>query len=143
VPSYRPAVSVHTVKDVLSLLGQYLLTGEGVALTRRAVASARTVAVHASALLQQTIITPCSRAWRNELTVHRLPVHSAQRRATLETGGLTVVSAYLPSVSVSMPCPVLGARSPPNRIKCGSWAGAPQRVFYHGHVAGPALRSPP
>jgi hypothetical protein len=66
---------LHTVEDVLSLLGQYSLT----ALTRRAVASAHTVATHASALLQQTIIPPCSRAQRCELTVHRLPAHNAQR----------------------------------------------------------------
>jgi hypothetical protein len=52
-----PAVSIRTVEDVLSLLGQYPLTGEGAALTRRAIASARPVAAHAPALLQQTIIT--------------------------------------------------------------------------------------
>jgi hypothetical protein len=47
-----PAVSVRTVEDVLSLLlGQYPLTSEGAALIRRAVASAHTVAAHASALL--------------------------------------------------------------------------------------------
>jgi hypothetical protein len=73
-----PAVSVHTVEDVLSLMGRYPLTGERAALTRRAIASARTVAVRASALLQQTIITRCSRARRSELTVCRLPAHSAQ-----------------------------------------------------------------
>jgi hypothetical protein len=54
---------LRTVEDVLSLLGLYPLTGEGAALTRRAVASAHTVAAHASALLQQTIITPCSCTW--------------------------------------------------------------------------------
>jgi hypothetical protein len=42
---------------VLSLLGQYPLTGEEAALTRRTVASAHTVAAHASAHLQQAIIT--------------------------------------------------------------------------------------
>jgi hypothetical protein len=46
-----PAVSVRTVENVLSLLGQYPLTGEGAALTRRAVASAHTVAAHTSTLL--------------------------------------------------------------------------------------------
>jgi hypothetical protein len=70
--------TLRTVEDVLSLLGQDPLTGEGAALTRRAVASARTVAVHASALLQQAIITPYPRTWRSELTVRRLPVRSAQ-----------------------------------------------------------------
>jgi hypothetical protein len=42
---------------VLPLLGQNLLSGEKAALTRRAVASAGTVAVHASAHLLQAIIT--------------------------------------------------------------------------------------
>jgi hypothetical protein len=42
---------------VLSLLGQNLLSGEEVALTRRTVASARTIAVHASARPLQAIIT--------------------------------------------------------------------------------------
>jgi hypothetical protein len=55
-----------------------ILIDEGVALTSRAVASAHTVAAHASALLQQTIFTPCPHAQRSELTVRRLPVHSAQ-----------------------------------------------------------------
>jgi hypothetical protein len=63
---------------VLSLLGQYPLTGEGAVLTHRAFTSVYTVGVHASALLQQTIIIPCSRARRCELTVRRLPAHSAQ-----------------------------------------------------------------
>jgi hypothetical protein len=46
-----PAVSVRTMEDMLSLLGQYPLTGEGATLTRHAVASAHTVAAHASTLL--------------------------------------------------------------------------------------------
>jgi hypothetical protein len=73
--------TLRTVEDVMSLLGQDPLTGEGAALTRCAVASARTVAAHASALLQQTIITPYPcypRARRSELIVRRLPVRSAQ-----------------------------------------------------------------
>jgi hypothetical protein len=74
-----PAVSVCTVEDALSLLGQYPLTGEGAALTRRAVASVHTVAAHASALLQQTIITPCSRARRCDVTTRRAPACRAQR----------------------------------------------------------------
>jgi hypothetical protein len=41
---------------VLPLLGQNL-SGEGAALTRRAVASTRTVVAHASTLLLQAIIT--------------------------------------------------------------------------------------
>jgi hypothetical protein len=108
--------TLYTVEDVLSLLGQDPLTGEGVAPTRRAVASVRTVAAHASALLQQSIITPYPRTRRGESTVRRLPVHSAQCRAALETGGLTVVSAHLPSVSVGRPCSDLRTRSPPTRL---------------------------
>jgi hypothetical protein len=69
---------LRTVEDVLSLLGQYPLIGEGAALTRRAVASVHTVGAHASTLLLQTIIIPCSRARRCEMTVRRLPAHSAQ-----------------------------------------------------------------
>jgi hypothetical protein len=82
---------------VLPLLGQNL-SGEGAALTRRAVASACSVAAHASALLSQTIITPAH-------VVTGLYAACAQytvtRRAALQTGGLTVVSAYLPRVSVA------------------------------------------
>jgi hypothetical protein len=83
---------------VLPLLGEHL-SGEGAALTRRAVASARTVATHASALLLQAIITHVRG------TVTGLYAACAQytviRRAASETGGLTVVSAYLPRVSVA------------------------------------------
>jgi hypothetical protein len=42
---------------VLPLLGQNLLSGKGAVLTHRAVASARTIAVHASARLLQVTIT--------------------------------------------------------------------------------------
>jgi hypothetical protein len=70
--------TLRTVEDVLLLLGQDPLTGEGAALTRRAVASACTMAAHASALLRQTIITPYPRARRSKLTVRHLPVRSAQ-----------------------------------------------------------------
>jgi hypothetical protein len=66
---------LRAVEDVLSLLGQYPLTGEGAVLTRHAVASVYTVGAHAFALLQQTIITRCSRARCCELTVCRLPAH--------------------------------------------------------------------
>jgi hypothetical protein len=101
-------------KTCCNCWARILLTGEGAALTRCTVASAHTVAAHASALLQQTIITHARGA------VSRLYAACAQytviRRAVLETGGLTVVSAYLPSVSVGRPCPVLGTRSPPTRI---------------------------
>jgi hypothetical protein len=69
--------TLRTVEDVLSLLGQDPLTREGAALTRRAIASARPMAAHTSALLQQTIITPYPHAQRSELTVRRLPVRSA------------------------------------------------------------------
>jgi uncharacterized phage protein gp47/JayE len=105
---------LRTVEDVLSLLGQNPLTGVGAALTRRAGASARPVAAHASALLQQTIITHARGA------VSRLYAACAHytviRRAALETRGLTVVSAYLPRVSVSRLYFDLGTHSPPTRI---------------------------
>jgi hypothetical protein len=58
----------YTVEVVLSLLGQFQLTGEGAVLTCRAVASAHTVAAHAAVLLQQIIITLCSRARRCDVT---------------------------------------------------------------------------
>jgi hypothetical protein len=78
LPAQHLLSALRTVEVVLSLLGQYPLTGEEAALTRRAVASAHTVIVHASALLQQTIITPCSRVWHRELTARLLPMYSAQ-----------------------------------------------------------------
>jgi hypothetical protein len=96
------------VEDVPSLLGV------GAALTCRVVASARTVAAHASALLQQTIITNARGA------VIGLYAACAQytviRRAAVETGGLTMVSAHLPRVSVAGHTFNLGAPSPPTRI---------------------------
>jgi hypothetical protein len=83
---------------VLPLLGGNL-SGEGATLTRCAVASACTVAAHASALLLQAIITPARD------TVTGLYATCAQytviRRAALKTDGLTVVSAYMPRVSVA------------------------------------------
>jgi hypothetical protein len=83
---------------VMPLLGENL-SGKGAALTRRAVASARTVAAHASAHPLQAIITHARGA------VTGLYATCAQytviRRAALETGGFTVVSAYLPRVSVA------------------------------------------
>jgi hypothetical protein len=63
------AVSVTNSEAVLPLLGQNL-SGEGAALTRRAVASARTVVAHASTLLLQAIITHA--LWRRDGTVRRL-----------------------------------------------------------------------
>jgi hypothetical protein len=77
---------------VLPLLGGNL-SGEGAALTRRSVAFARTVAAHASALLLQPIARRCDGTARRWCTV------TVIRRAASETGGLTVVSAYLPRVS--------------------------------------------
>jgi hypothetical protein len=102
------------VVDVLSLLDQNPLTGEEAALTRRAVASTRTVAAHASAHLLQAIITHA------RCPLIGLYAACAQypviRRAALETGGLTVVSAHLPRVSVAGHTFDLGAPSPPTRI---------------------------
>jgi hypothetical protein len=65
------------MEDVLSLLSQILLTGEGAMLTRGAVASAHTVAVHAAALLQQIIITLYSCVRRCDVTTR----HPSTRRA--------------------------------------------------------------
>jgi hypothetical protein len=65
-----------TVEVVLLPLDQFLLTGEGVVLTCHAVASAHTVAVHAAALLQQIIITLCSRARRCDVTTRRPPSYA-------------------------------------------------------------------
>jgi hypothetical protein len=67
-----------TVEDVLSLLGRFALTGDGAMLTRYTVASAHTVAVHASALVQRTIITPGSRVRPGDVTTRRQPAHRAQ-----------------------------------------------------------------
>jgi hypothetical protein len=67
-----------TVEDVLSLLGQFPLTGERAMLTRRAVASAHTEAAHAATLLQQIIITLCSCARRCDVTTRRLPARRAR-----------------------------------------------------------------
>jgi hypothetical protein len=94
---------------VLPLLGQNL-SGEGATLTRRAVASARTVAAHASAHLLQAIITHA----RGVVTglYAACAQYSAMRRAALETGGLTVVSAYLPRVSVAGHTFLLGRTRP-------------------------------
>jgi hypothetical protein len=99
---------------VLPLLGQNLLSVEGAVLTHRAVASVRTITVHASARLLQAIIThECG-------VMMGLSAACAQytviRRAILETGGLTVVSAHLPRVSVVGHTFDLGAPSPPTRI---------------------------
>jgi hypothetical protein len=99
---------------VLPLLSQNLLSGEGAVLTRRAVASARTVAVHASARLLQAIIMHARGAATGLYTA--CTQYMVTRRAALEIGGLTVVSAYLPRVSVAGHTFDLGAPSPPTRI---------------------------
>jgi hypothetical protein len=121
---------------VLPLLRQNLLSGEGAVLTHHAVASARTVAVLASARLLQATTTHARGAVTGLYAA--CAQYTVTRRATLETGGLTVVLAYLPRVSVAGHTFDLGAPSPPTRIQCGSWAGVPRRAFCHGHVVGPA-----
>jgi hypothetical protein len=83
---------------VLPLLGENL-SGEGAALTRCAVASACPVAAHASALLLHAIITPARGAVTGLYAA--CAQYTVTRRAALETGRLTVVSAYLPRVSVA------------------------------------------
>jgi hypothetical protein len=83
---------------VLPLLGGNL-SGEGAALPHCAVASACAVAAHTSALLLQAIITPARGAVTGLYAT--CAQYTVTRRASLETGGLTVVSAYLPRVSVA------------------------------------------
>jgi hypothetical protein len=83
---------------VLPLLGQNL-SGEGATLTRCAVASARSIAAHASAHLLQAIITHTHGAVTELYTA--CAQYTVIRRAALEIGGLTVVSTYLPRVSVA------------------------------------------
>jgi hypothetical protein len=73
-----PVVSdMHSGRRAVTV-GQFPLTGEGAMLTRRAVASAHTVVAHAAALLQQIIITLCSRARRCDVTTRRPPAHAAR-----------------------------------------------------------------
>jgi hypothetical protein len=82
--------------------------------TRLAVASARTVAVKALARLLQAIIMHARGAATGLYAA--CAQYTVTRRATLEIGGLTVVSAYLPRVSVASHTFDLGAPSPPTRI---------------------------
>jgi hypothetical protein len=58
----------HSGRRAVTVGLQFPLIGEGVMLTCRAIASARIVAAHAAALLQQIIITLCSRARRSDVT---------------------------------------------------------------------------
>jgi hypothetical protein len=106
------------------------LSGEGAALTRHAVASAHTVVAHASALLLQAIITHACGA---VTAVRCLRTVMVIRRAALETGGLTAMSAYLPRVSVVGPTTALNA---------GRWVEDPQWASCLGHAAGPAPLPP-
>jgi hypothetical protein len=75
------------------------VSGEGAALTRCAVASACTVAALAKALLLQANVTPARDAAMGRYAT--CAQCTVPRRAALEIGGLTVVSAYLPRVSVA------------------------------------------
>jgi hypothetical protein len=110
---------------MLPLLGENLSV-EGAALTHCVVASVCTVAAHALALLLQAIITPTRGAVTGLYTA--CAQYTVTRCATLETGGLTVVSAYLPRVSVA--------------LNAGRLSGDPRRASCHGHVAGPAPLPP-
>jgi hypothetical protein len=100
---------------VLPLLGGKL-SGEGAALTRCTVASACTVAAHASALLLQAIITPARGAMSGLYAA--CVQYTVTRRAALETDELTVVSAYLPRMSVAGYTFLLGRVRSNYRIKC-------------------------
>jgi hypothetical protein len=83
-------------------------------LTRRTVASTRTVAAHALALLLQAIITHARGA---VMGLYAACAHyTVIQRAALEIGGLTMMSAYLPRVSVAGHTFNLDAPSPPTRI---------------------------
>jgi hypothetical protein len=64
------ASDMHSGRRADTVGSQFPLTSEGTMLTCRAVASARTVAAYAVALLQQIIITLCSRARRCDVTTH-------------------------------------------------------------------------
>jgi hypothetical protein len=70
------------VEAVLPLLGQDPLTGEEAVLTRRTVASAHAVTAHASAHLQQAIIT---HAQRRDVTTRLLSVKTRRRAVTGNT----------------------------------------------------------
>jgi hypothetical protein len=66
------ASNMHSERCADTVVGsQFPLTYKGVMLTCCAVGSARPVAAHAAALLQQIIITLCSRARRCDVTSHR------------------------------------------------------------------------
>jgi hypothetical protein len=100
---------------VLPLLGENL-SGEEAALICCAAASACTVAAHASALLLYAIITPA----RGVVTglYAACAQYTVTRRAVLETGGLTMVSAYLLRVSAAGHTFLLGRARPNYRIEC-------------------------
>jgi hypothetical protein len=57
---------MHSGRRAVTVGSQFPLTGEGAMLTCRAVASVRTVAAHAAALLRHIIITLCSLSWQND-----------------------------------------------------------------------------
>jgi hypothetical protein len=70
------ASDMHSGRHAVTVGLQFLMIGEGAMLTCRAVASARTVAAHTAALLQQIIITLCSRARRCDATTCRPPSYA-------------------------------------------------------------------
>jgi hypothetical protein len=62
--------------------------------------------------------------------------YSVTRCAVLKTGGLTVVSAYLPVCQWQAVLFDLGAPGPTTALNAGRWAGDPRRASCHRHVAG-------
>jgi hypothetical protein len=68
--------------------------------------------------------------------------HTVTRHAALETGGLTVVSAYLPLCQWQAILFDLDAPSPATALNAGMWVGDPRRASCHRHVAEPAPLPP-
>jgi hypothetical protein len=64
------ASDMHSGRRADTVGSQFPLTGERAMLSYHAVASARTIAAHAAALLQQIIITLCSSARCYDVTTH-------------------------------------------------------------------------
>jgi hypothetical protein len=72
------ASDVHSGRRADTVGSQFPLIDEGAMLTCRAVASAPTIAAHAAALLQQIIITLCSRTRRCDVTTHRSSAYTVR-----------------------------------------------------------------
>jgi hypothetical protein len=69
---------MHSGRRAVTVGSQFPLTGKGAMLTCCAVASVRTIAAHAVALLQQIIITLRSRARRCDVTTRCPPAYAVR-----------------------------------------------------------------